>query len=203
MKLAMATALAVLALGRVAAAQPRLVPTGDVQVTYQLSGSMTERIPGGAPDGVRLMWDAAGQRLRTEPVGRPMYAITDLGRHVADLVFAAQSSYLEMPLRVGDPQTLLTGADVHFTRQGTARLLGMGCTEWRAQSRKLDVTGCVTPDGIVLRADGTFDGRPGTALATSITRGPVPAANFQTPPGFFRLPLSGLSMSGLSIPGVK
>jgi hypothetical protein len=174
-----------------AAAQPRLVPSGDVTLVYQLSGGAAEQIPGGAPDGVRLAWDAAGQRLRSEPVGRPVYAITDLGRRVADVVFTAQSAYLELPLRGGDPQSLLAGPDVRYTRRGTARVLGMGCTEWTVQSRKLDATGCVTADGIVLRAEGTFDGRPGSLVAQSVARGPLPAGLFKTPEGFFRLAIKG------------
>ena len=88
-----------LGLGLGAAAQPRLVPTGDVDVLYQVDGAAAQQIPGGAAGGVRLMWDAAGERLRAEPVGQPVYAITDLRRRLAELVFAAQSSVLELPLR--------------------------------------------------------------------------------------------------------
>ena len=84
-----------------AIAQPRLVPAHDVDVLYRLDGPAVQQIPGGAPDGVRLQWDATGQRLRAEPVGGIVYALTDLRRRVADLVFATQSSVLELPLRVG------------------------------------------------------------------------------------------------------
>ena len=180
-----------LLLSGAAAAQPRLVPTGDVDVVYRLSGSAADQIPGGAPDGVRLRWDAANQRLRAEPVGRPVYVITDLGRRVADFVFTAQNTVLEMPLRGGDPQTLLAGADVRFTRRGSGRVLGLDCTEWTAQSRKLDATGCVTADGVVLRADGIFDGRRGSFQALSLTRGAAAPDEFRPPDGFFRLPLGG------------
>ncbi|WP_158744608.1 hypothetical protein [Acidisphaera sp. L21] len=175
----------------VAWAQPRLVPSGDVDLVYRLAGAAATQIPGGAPDGVRLQWDAMGQRLRTEPVGRPMYAITDLQRHVADIVFPAQNSFLELPLRVGDPQTLLAGSDVRFTRRGASRVLGMDCTEWAIHSRKLDGTGCVTPDGVVLRAEGLFDGRQGSFQVVSVTRGRVPPGQFTPPAGFFRLPMMG------------
>ncbi len=139
-----ACVLAVAAFILPAAAQPRLVPATDVDVLYHLEGAAAQQIPGGAPDGVRLQWDAAGQRLRAEPVGAPVYAITDLRRRVASLVFAAQSSVLELPLRGGDPQTLLAGADARFTRRGAGHVLGMDCTEWSVQARHVDATGCVT-----------------------------------------------------------
>ncbi len=172
-----------------AVAQPRLVPSGDVDVLYQLDGAAAQQIPGGAASGVRLQWDAAGQRLRAEPLGQPVYAITDLRRRVADLVFAAQSSVLELPLRGGDPQTLLAGADAHFTRQGTSHVLGMECTDWTVHARHVDATGCVTSDGVVLRAEGTWNGQPGRAVAQSVARGPIPDASFEPPPNFLRVPL--------------
>jgi hypothetical protein len=141
---------------------------------------------------VRLLWDAAGQRLRAEPVGRPMYALTDLPRRVADIVFAAQSSYIEARIKGGDPQTLLAGRDIRFTRRGAGRLLGLECTNWAIHSQKIDGTGCVTADGVVLRAEGTIDGQPGRLVATSVAYGPLPASAFVPPEGFSRLAFSGV-----------
>ena len=171
-----------------AAAQPRLVPSGDVDVLYQLDGPAAQQIPGGAPDGVRLQWNASGQRLRAEPVGGIVYAITDLRRRVADLVFATQSSVLELPLRGGDPQALLAGADARFTRRGTNRVLGMDCDEWSVHASRLDATGCVTADGVILRAEGTWNGQPGRAVALSVVRDPIPAARFAPPANFLIMP---------------
>ena len=179
---------AALALPVGAAAQPRLTPAGDVDVLYRVEGEAAQQIPGGAPQGVRLAWDAAGQRLRAEPVGQPLYAIADLRRRVADVVFAGQSTVLELPIRGGDPQALLAGADARFTRKGTGHVLGMECAEWAVQARRVDATGCVTADGIVLRAEGTWNGQPGRAVALSVARGPVPAAMFVPPPEFVRVP---------------
>ena len=191
----MLAAIGSMVLPSLALAQPRLIPAGDVDVLYQLDGAAAQQIPGGAADGVRLQWDAAGQRLRAEPVGQPVYAITDLRRRVADLVFAAQSSVLELPLRGGDPQTLLAGADAHFTRQGNSHVLGMECTEWTVHARHVDATGCVTADGVVLRAEGTWNGQPGRAVAQSVARGPISDARFEPPPNFLRVPL-GLPQGG-------
>ena len=180
--------LLALAIGATPAmAQPLLVPGRDVAVVYRLGGAAAEQIPGGAPDGVRLQWDATGQRLRAEPIGSPVYAITDLGRRVADVVFAAQASYLEVGIRGGDPQSLLAGADVRFVQRGRSRVLGLDCTEWEIHSRKIDGTGCVTSDGVVLRAEGTFDGRPGRMVAVSVETARQPASAFQPPEGFFKL----------------
>ncbi len=178
----------ILALPALAAAQPRMIPSGDVDVLYRLDGAAAQQVPGGAPQGVRLEWDAAGQRLRAEPVGQALYAITDLRRRVADVVFAAQSTVLELPIRGCDPQTLLAGADARFTRKGTGHVLGMDCAEWAIQARHVDATGCVTADGIVLRAEGLWNGQPGHAVALSVARGPVPAAAFVPPADFVRVP---------------
>ena len=181
--------LLVLLLPGLAAAQPRLTPAGDADVVYRVEGAAADRIPGGAPDGVRLQWDAAGQRLRAEAVNTPIYAITDLPNRVEEIVFAQQSSVLVLPLRGGNPQALLAGADVRFTRRGASRVLGMECAEWQFEGRRVSGTGCVTADGIVLRASGFYDGQPGRFTAVSLARGPIPAARFVAPPDYFRLPL--------------
>ncbi len=174
-----------------AVAQPRLVPSADVDALYRVGGAAAEQIPGGAPDGVRLQWDAAGQRLRAEAVGQPNYAITDLPRRLEQIVFAGQSAVLDLPLRGSDPQALIAGADVRFTRRGTGRVLGLECTEWQVQSRHVAGTGCVTADGVILRAEGSFDGRPGSLVALSLSHAPIPPERFTAPPGFFHLPLGG------------
>ena len=188
-------ALALFAVPSLAWAQPRLVPEADVQVLYRLSGPAAAAIPGGAADGVRLEWDAAGERLRSEPVGGPVYAIADLGRHVADVVFATQNTYFELPLRAGDPQTLLYGAisggDAHFTRTAADRVLAIPCTNWKVTARKLDATACITDGGVVLRASGTWDGHEGTLTAVSVSHDAPAAERFRPPDGFFRVNLKG------------
>ena len=187
--------LALLAAPALASAQPRLVPKADVDVLYRVSGPAAAAIPGGAPGGVRLEWDAAGERLRSEPVGGAVYAIADLGRHVADVVFTAQNTYLELPVRGGSPQALLSqavaGAGAQFTRLGTGQVLGIACTEWSVHARKLDATACVSGEGVVLRASGTWDGQPGQLVALSISHDRTPPDQFRPPDGFFRVNLKG------------
>jgi hypothetical protein len=173
--------------------QPLLVPGRDVAIVYRLGGAAVGQIPGGAPNGVRLVWDATGQRLRAEPIGRSMYALTDLQRRVADVVFAAQSAYIETRIKGGDPQTLLAGRDIRFSRRGAARLLGLDCTNWAIHSQKIDGTGCVTADGVVLRAEGTVDGQPGSVTAQSVAYGKQPDSAFLPPEGFARLALPGMN----------
>jgi len=174
-------------------AQPLLIPGRDVTILYRLEGAAVDEIPGGAPNGVRLVWDATGQRLRAEPLGRPIYALTDLQRRVADIVLAGQGAYMEARIKGGDPQSLVAGHDVHFTRRGSERLLGMACTVWTIHSQKLDGTGCVTADGVVLRADGLFGGRPGRMVAKSVSYGKQPDSEFVPPVGFTRMSLPGLN----------
>jgi hypothetical protein len=176
-----------------AQSQPLLVPGRDVAIVYRLEGAAVDQIPGGAPNGVRLVWDATGQRLRAEPMGRPMYALTDLQRRVADIVFAGQGAYMEARIKGGDPQSLVAGRDVRFTRRGSERLLGMDCTVWTIRSQKIDGTGCVTADGVILRADGLFSGRPGRMVAQSVSYGKQPESEFVPPNGFTRMSLPGLN----------
>jgi hypothetical protein len=186
-----AAVLALLLPAAGALAQPRVMPPGDVTVTYRLDGPAALQIPGGAPDGVKLEWDAAGQRLRAEPIGGRAYAVTDLRRHVAEIVFPQQASVLELPLRIGTPEALLAGSDARFTPIGNSRVLGMDCTEWTVQAKHMDARGCITPDGVVLRAEGLFNGQQGSLIATAVHRGPIPEAAFTTPPGFGKVSLAG------------
>jgi hypothetical protein len=165
---------------------PNLVPSRDVTATYRVSGAAASRIPGGAPDGVRVAWNASGQRLRAEVVGQPNYALVSLRARVLDIVFSLQRAYFELPIRGGDPQSLLAGTDVRFTRRGPGRVAGLACTEWAVKSRKLDGVGCVTDDGVVLQAQGTFNGEPGEAVATSVSYGNA-GPSLSPPPDFFRL----------------
>jgi len=166
---------------------PAMIPSRSVTVTYRVSGVAVDRIPGGAPDGLWVMWDAVEQRLRAEAVGQPNYALVALRSHLLDVVFGLQRAYLELPIRGGDPQALLTGRDVHFTRRGSDRVAGLACTEWGFQSRKLQGVGCVTPDGVVLRARGVFEGQAGEAVATAVAYGEVNGPDLLPPADFFRL----------------
>ncbi len=166
---------------------PGVIPSRSVTVTYRVSGAAIDRIPGGAPNGVQVTWDAVEQRMRAEALGQPNYALVALHSHVLDVVFGLQRAYLELPIRGGDPQALLTGRDARFTRRGGDHVAGLACTEWAFQSRKLEGVGCVTPDGVVLRARGTFEGQPGEAVATTVAYGEVSGPDLLPPADFFRL----------------
>ena len=67
----------------------------------------------------------------------------------------------------------------------------MDCDEWTVHARHLEATGCVAADGVVLRAEGTFNGQPGRAVAMSVSRGTIPAGRFAPPANFLVLPLGG------------
>ena len=166
---------------------PSVIPSRSVTVTYRVSAAAIDRIPGGAPHGVQVTWDAVEQRLRAEALEQPNYALVALHSHVLDVVFGLQRAYQELPIRSGDPQALLTGRDVRFTRRGGDHVAGLACTEWAFQSRKLEGVGCVTPDGVVLRARGTFEGQPGEAVATTVAYGEVSGPDLLPPADFFRL----------------
>jgi hypothetical protein len=64
---------------------------------------------------------------------------------------------------------------------------------WAIRSQKIDGTGCVTADGVILRADGLFSGRPGRMVAQSVSYGKQPESAFVPPDGFTRMSLPGMN----------
>ena len=80
-----------------------------------------------------------------------------------------------------------------FTRRGAQRLLGLDCTDWAIHSPKIEGTGCITADGVVLRAEGVIDGRPGSMTAQSVAYGKQPPSAFVPPDGYARLALPGMN----------
>ncbi len=171
-----------------AAAQdrPRIQPSRDVAVTYQVEGAAGSAVPGGIPGSLRLSWDAGGQRLRAEPEGRSQAVIVDLRAHSAQVVDTVLRSALTLPVRDSDLQPLtLDGA--RLTRRGSDTVAGLPCTNWAVQSPRGAGTVCFTEDGVPLRADGSVDGRHGTFTASSVSYGPQRDDLFRVPPDFMQL----------------
>ncbi len=183
--------VAVLALLPVLAAaqeRPPTLPSRDVAVTYQVSGAATEALPGGAPGALRLSWDATGQRLRVSANGQPLAAIVDLTEGRAVILDQGLRTAFTLPLgaRAADGITL---AGAHFHRRGTEQVVGYACTDYAVQDQRGAGTLCVTADGVPLRGDGTWGGRPGRFVATQVEYAAQPDGLFRPPPGFVQLSL--------------
>lgn len=171
-----------------AAERPPTLPSRDVAVTYQVSGAAAEALPGGAPGALRLAWDAAGQRLRVGADGRPQAAIVDLTEGSAVILDRGLHTALTLPLgaRAADG-IALSGA--HFRRRGTEQVAGYACTDYAVQDQRGSGTLCLTADGVPLRGNGTWGGRPGRFVATQVDYGAQPDGLFRPPPGFVQLSL--------------
>ena len=173
-----------------AEAQPTL-PRHDVTITYRLDGALRDAAPGGLPATVRLLWDAGRQRLRLEPQGRAQALLVDLSPPRAELIETGLRSVIDLPVRPKDLDPLLL-RDAQLTRRGSATIAGLACIDYAVASRRGKGTVCLTADGVALRAAGAVDGRSGRLTAVSVTAGPIPAALFEPPQGYFRLTLPGL-----------
>ena len=171
-----------------AAAQPRVatLPLHDVVISYHLEGDLRAAVPGGLPDTVRLLWDAARQRLRVEAPGRSQVLLVDLPASQAQLLDTGLHGALTLPMRPKDVEPI-TLADAHLTRRGQAVVAGLPCTEYVVTEKRGTGTVCLTTDGVALRGAGTVDGRQGSFVALSVTAGPVPESAFSVPNGYMRL----------------
>ena len=162
------------------------LPTRDVSVTYRLEGSLRDAVPGGLPETVRLLWDAAGRRLRVEAPGRTQVLLVDLAAPRAELLDTGLHGVVTLPMKPKDVEPI-TLAEAHLTRRGTATVLGLPCTEYDVTERRGTGTVCLTTDGVALRGRGTVDGRQGSFVAQSVTRAPVAESAFSVPAGYMRL----------------
>ena len=173
---------------------PRVLPTHDVSVTYEVSGAAADAIPSliqnqaGPPGAVRLTWDAAGQRLRAEAEGRAQVAVVELTAHRTTVLDNMLHAALFLPMRDTDVQAL-TMANARFTRRGRATVAGEACTEWAVQAGREAGTLCLTDDGVPLRGEGDVKGRHGAFTAIRLDRRPSDPALFTVPPGYNRLEL--------------
>lgn len=172
--------LAALLLASPAAAQdrPPLTPTRDVAVTYRPLGA--DAPPGTPP--IVIAWNAAGGLMRSEMPGMGwMVADTKSGR--AFMVMEQMRAIMEVPAGQMGPLSA-PPPTATFRRDGTATVAGLGCTIWVVQDGPSTGRSCITAEGVMLRAEGTHQGRSGGMEATQVSFGPQDPARFQRPPGY-------------------
>ncbi|HTW29712.1 MAG TPA: hypothetical protein VME92_21490, partial [Acetobacteraceae bacterium] len=96
--------------------------------------------------------------------------------------------YMQGPMPSGAADYLSLSPDMHFTRIGSATVAGQPCVVWQMQATDGNGTGCVTADGVILRASGSdVKGQKGGVDALTVSYHPLPDSLFGPPPGFRRV----------------
>jgi len=172
------------------ASVPRLVPTHDVTVTYNVHPRDH------APLEVRVSIAAGGTRLRITAQDLPTAFLVDRRDHVATILLPMLKMFTTVPIGDYDPQTTIL-RNAHFERNGTATIAGYPCTNWKAISPQGSAAACITDDGVILRGRATnHHGEIGAVMASTVEYGAIPPEVFQRPRGFSNagnLPIGALA----------
>jgi hypothetical protein len=164
------------AFGAAAAAPgPALQPQRDVDVTYRVPVPG----PGDASLLQRLRWSASARAQRVDLPTSGQWMVMDFARHRMKLVRDDTRQVLDLPApdSAGQP-----GGGAGFSRQGSAIVAGLPCTEWRTvDTRGRETVACYTDDGVLLRAQA---GGHVLMEAISVKYGPQPADIFVPPTGY-------------------
>ena len=152
-----------------AVAQPLLLPTRDVDVTYRSDqgGQLIEQ---------RSRFSAAAQRMRVDLPTPGLYTIMDYRSR--RMLFVSDPDRAAIETQPGLPEQ----GPSAYTRHGQDRVAGLDCTDWQAPGPQTAATfACFTADGVMLRAR---QGGRVLAQATRVAYAPQPAALFSAPPGY-------------------
>ena len=152
--------------------QPKLLPTRDVEITYDVTRPPKRK----TREYVR--WLASEHLERVESSGRSI-TIFDRGAHVVTLLMPANRTYSKLdgaPRRPSEPEP---GAILK--RGSDAVLAGLACADWSWTEDVETHTICTTADGVMLRL--IVDGQT-YAEARSVKYAPQKAELFQVPPNY-------------------
>ena len=155
-----------------AAEQPELLPTHDVDITYDVTRPLRRNIR------ERVRW-LAGEHL--ERIDGPDRSTTILNRkaHEITLLVPARRAYTKLegaPRRPLDPEP---GAELK--RGNELVVAGLPCVDWSWTEDVETHTVCATADGVLLRL--IVDGKT-VIQARSVSYGPQAVELFQAPPGY-------------------
>ena len=164
-----------LAVPATAAEHPPIMPQRDVDVTYQVA----QPVQGGPALSQRMRWSVTTGRLRVDPPSPGLYMIIDYAKKRMSVVKPADRAVLDVPTAAPGLPGAPAGA---YTRQDTAVVAGLPCTNWQTADAGGQPTQlCLTTDGVMLRAS-----QAGHVLleATTVNYGPQDPAAFIAPEGF-------------------
>lgn len=186
MRAATLLALSLLAAPALAQDRPPLFPTRDVAVTYRFLGQGAQP---GMPQSAVISWLAAAQTMRMDMPGQGWMVADHRGQR-AFMVMEQMRMIMDLPMQQA-MQQYGPSANATFRREGSATVAGHACTLWSYQDRGNTGRACVTAEGVMLRAEGTSEGRSGGMEATNVAFGAQDPARFQRPQGYQTMQMPG------------
>lgn len=164
--------------------RPALLPQHGALVVYRVTSSAK-----GAPSEARVAFQAGGERLRVEPGGAPGYVIVDRPAGQVMMVMDQLRAYFVSELD-GTLDRALLDPKARFRRLGEDMVAGHPCTVWGMRAPDAAGAGCVTRDGLILRARGANQkGERVTIEAVSVNDAMQPDDLFQVPSDYRRVAL--------------
>jgi len=152
---------------------PQLLPTRDVDITYDVTRSQQRKIR------QRVRWLAAEHLERVDGPDKAT-TIFDRGTHEITLLVPASRTYQKLNGEARRPPAPAMGAALK--RGDDVVVAGLHCTDWSWTGEDLFVhMVCLTPDGVLLRL--IIDGQT-IMQARSVSYGPQRAELFQVPPNY-------------------
>jgi hypothetical protein len=152
--------------------QPQLLPTRDVDITYEVSRPQQPQQP---KIRERIRW-LASEHL--ERVDGPDKSTTIFDRNTREMTLLTPSSRTYRKLESASGRPLEPEAGAVLTRGGETVVAGLHCVEWSWTEDETTRRLCATEDGVVLRL--VVDGK--TAFeARAVSYGPQKPELFQVP----------------------
>jgi len=152
--------------------KPQLLPTRDVDITYDVTRPQRPQIR------QRIRWQASAHLERVDGPGKSA-SIFDHNAHEITLLNPAARTYRKLegsPRWPPEPQ-----AGVALGRGPESIVAGLHCVDWSWTEDAETHTVCITADGVLLRL--VVDGKT-VMQARSVSYGPQRAELFQVPSHF-------------------
>jgi hypothetical protein len=170
--------------------RPVLLPTRDVAAIYQVSGS----VPMDGAQKLQITYTKAGERTRVdyfrwiEAKYPYMAVIFDRPADRVTAIMAERRAYVERPVAKTENPAAFLRPGMRFTRQGTATVANIACTEWKVRPADKDEdagAACVTDDGLMLRLTAA-KASDASLTAIAVVYGSPPDGVFEPPAEFER-----------------